>query len=217
MSSNSLNVLFMPAIDGDLSNYMHYVAPDRQHSGQNWNARTGDEVRQGQTIYALEYEDLASVRDSFLGLFFQMLGVIPRPSKGTFSLKCPVDGTLHIDSGFYGDAPAIHDFDKLNLENSSASLRGARYSFHIFTEARPNIFPYAYYKPWFEFVSQNRHWIENSIRHWSGDNGVQKWQRMAERQKGRFQTVPCKVISYNRFIELERERWEGQPNKPEWL
>jgi len=217
MPSDKLNVFFMPSVDWDLSNYLHYVAPDSQHNGSNWKVAAGDEVEQGQAIFELEYADLASVSEGFFGSFLQLIGILPRPAKGNFILNCPVQGTLHRESGFYGDGPYIYDFDKIDLNSSNGTLKGMRYSFHVFTSSEAVIFPYSYYKPWFDFIAKNSVWIENSIRHWSDDEGVQKWQRLLDSQKRRFQAIPCKIVTHERFMELQRDLWAGQPNKPDWL
>ena len=216
--TNGLNVLFMPAIDEDLSNYIHYVAPDQQHSSTNWKASTGDEVSKGQTIFELEYEDVANMdKGGWPGFILREIGIMPKHASGTFALSCPVSGTFHSESGFYGTANRIRDFDKADLDNKNVSLRGLSYSFHIFTNSNPTIFPYSFYKPWFEFMEKNKAWMENSVRHWSGDEGVQNWQKLIGEQKRRLQAIPCKVISYGRFMELQRELWKDNPNKPAWL
>lgn len=215
--ANDLKVLFMPAVDEDVSNYIHAVAPFNQHG--NWLVSDGDEVAAGIDICNFEYKDVSGSKDGLIGFVISMFEKHPTAS---FSLKSPVNGRFHRKSGFYSQfASKQHDnrnhVDTVDLASEDADLSRVMYAFHVFIEGKPTVFPYDFYKPWFDCVRTNRSWIEGAIDHYYGEVAQKNFQALMRDHEERFKNVPCQIIPYESFKNLMRRYWGDNPNRPSWL
>lgn len=201
----------MPAVDWDVSNYIHNVAPEIQHSRGNWKIEDGEDVSAGQEIFSLQYEELS--RGGTLKFLFD--SIFQTLHRAEFRLHAPISGRYHV-KGFYSRSSREDHLDQLTDKVMNRSIFLLSYAFHAFTDEKRTIFPYEFYKPWFDCVEKNRSWIDSEL---AGDQyyGNPDWYQIIISEKERFKNLPCPVISHERYLDWLRLSWGNDPNRPAWL